>query len=53
MTSGKSIPRAQRKRRGIEVYLPPAAIEALDELAERDETTRSATVERLIRDATR
>ena len=53
MTSGKSIPRAQRKRRGIEVYLPPEAIAALDAMAEQDGATRSATVERLIRDATR
>lgn len=53
MTSGKSVPRSQRKRRAVEVTLPPDAIASLDAMAERDGATRSATVERLIRDATR
>jgi hypothetical protein len=46
--SGPSIPRAQRKRPGIEVYLSPEALERLAAEVERTEESRSALIEALV-----
>ncbi|MEJ7728246.1 MAG: ribbon-helix-helix domain-containing protein [Polyangiaceae bacterium] len=44
-----STPRAARKRRGIELTLPPECIERLDRLAKAAGKSRSEVVEALIR----
>ncbi len=48
MSSGPSISRANRKRKKLEITLSDAARAQLDGIAELEETSRSAVLERMI-----
>lgn len=50
-TRGYSMPRAERGNKGVEVMLPPDALEKIDRMARAWTCPRSVAIVRLIREA--